>query len=256
MSEMRKAQSWEDWGTVDPMYAILTDPQFRFGKGDLEFFLSTGAGTIDSLLKKCDRLGICQRRESALDFGCGLGRLTAPLSAHFDSVIGLDVAATMVTQARAMHGDRCQFAVWQETDLAIYPSKSFDLVVSLLVLQHLPSRALMEGFMAEFVRILRPSGALVLNLPAVVPKPPVLPSWKTKEGIRKRLGIELRRAGVSPDLLYRRLDWVPEMTMTAIPDLDARRIFEAAGGEIRFVTEPTVDSGGTEDRTYYVGRRS
>ncbi len=256
MSGMRKAQSWEDWGAVDPMYAILTDPQFRFGQGDLDVFLSTGDGMIESLLKECDRLGIGQRRDTALDFGCGLGRLTAPLANHFESVVGIDVAATMVKQARAIHGSRCQFAVWQEADLSIYPSKSFDLIVSLLVLQHLPSRVLMEGFMAEFVRILRPGGALVLNLPAVVPKPPSLPSWKTREGLRKRLGIGLRRAGVSPDLLYRRLAWVPEMTMTAIPDPDARRIFEAAGGEILYVTEPTIDSGGTEDRTYYVGRRS
>ncbi len=254
MSETTNRRSWEDWGAVDPMYAILTDPQFRFGKGDLDYFLETGEGTITQVLAECERLGLCRQRGLALDFGCGIGRLTAPLADHFESVVGLDIASSMVERARSIHGDRCQFAVHQSDDLAMYPSRSFDFVLCLLVLQHLPTRSLMERYMTEFVRILRPGGALVLQLCSQVPSPPPLPPWKTKEGARKRLGLELRRWGVSPDYLYKRLDWLPEMTMTAISDDDARAVFASAGGQVLFATVPNVDPQGTEDRTYYVTR--
>jgi SAM-dependent methyltransferase len=236
------------------MYAILTNSQFRFGGGDLDEFYESGRNTIRDVIAECDRLGIAQTRGQALDFGCGVGRLTAPLAAYFDGVVGLDVAGSMIARARETHGDLCQFSVHLNDDLAMYPSRSFDFIVSLLVLQHLPSRALMERYMSEFVRILRPGGALVVNFPARVPTPPPLPPWNTKAGIRKRLGSELRHWRVSPDYLYRHLDWVPEMTMTAIPDDDVRSIFKAAGGEVSFSTEPNTDPQGTEDRIYYVTR--
>jgi len=251
VSETTNRKSWEDWGAVDPMYAIITDPQFRFGGGDLDYFFSTGEETITEVMGECKRLGLCAHRGQALDFGCGIGRLTAPLADHFESVVGLDIASSMIEQARRIHGDRCQFAVQYGDDLAMYPTNSFDLVNCLLVLQHLPTRALMERYMSEFVRILRPGGALVLQLSSKVPSPTPLPPWKTKEGAQKRLALELRRWGVKPDYLYRRLEWVPEMTMTAISDVDARAVLAAAGGEVRFATEPSGDVQ-TEGRIYYV----
>ena len=255
MTGTANRQSWEDWGAVDPIYAILTDPQYRLGGGDVAAFLASGEAIIRYLMAECDRLGLCENRGTALDFGCGVGRLTVPLTEYFDGVVGIDIASSMIARARAMHGDRCQFAVHHGEDLSIYPSKSFDLVVCLLVLQHLPTRSAMEHYMAEFVRILRPGGAVALQLPATVPSAPPVPPWRTKEGVRRRAGIELRRWGVSPQILYERLGWAPEMTMVALPDADARAVIASAGGEVRFSTAPDVDPGGTESRIYFVTRR-
>ena len=254
MSETANRQSWEDWGAVDPIYAILTDPQYRLGQGDLSAFLASGHDMIRYVMTECERLGLCQNRGTALDFGCGVGRLTAPLAEYFDGVVGIDIASSMIERARALQGDRCQFAVHHGEDLSIYPSKSFDLVVCLLVLQHLPTRPAVERYMAEFVRILRPGGALALQLPATVPAAPPTPSWFTRRGARVRAGAELRRLGVSPQVLYRHLGWAPEMTMVAIPDADARAVLASAGGEVRFSSAPDADPGGTESRIYFVTR--
>ena len=50
-------QAWQDWGTVNPLYGILTDPRYRHG-GDVKEFLRTGEGTVASLMGDVDGLGL------------------------------------------------------------------------------------------------------------------------------------------------------------------------------------------------------
>jgi hypothetical protein len=59
---------------------------------------------------------------------------------------------------------------------------------------------------------------------------------------------------VSADFLYKRLDWVPEMTMTAVPEALIRETLAAAGGNIVWATPPDIDRGGTESRIFFVTR--
>ena len=62
----------------------------------------------------------------ALDFGCGVGRLTQPLADHFEEVRGVDVSPVMLEQARQFnrHGDRCQY-VWNDAaDLRMFADRS------------------------------------------------------------------------------------------------------------------------------------
>ena len=255
MSSKMHRQAWEDWGSVNPLYAILTDPQFRYG-GDRDAFFRTGEEFVGFLLAECDRLGLAQRRQRALDFGCGVGRVTAPLGARFDSVIGLDVAQSMVETARQRHADRpnCTFEVHAADDLSRFGDETFDLVVSVFVLQHLPTLRAILVYLGELVRVLRPGGALIVQLPSKVPPPDALPPWPTREGLRRRGAPLLRRLGVSPAFLYRRLDWVPEMTMTGVPEAQIRETLVAAGGSVVYTTPPDIDRNGTESRVFFVTR--
>jgi SAM-dependent methyltransferase len=249
-------QAWEDWGSVDPLYAILTDPKYRHGGGDRSEFLETGEQFASAILDQCDALGLAQDRGRALDFGCGVGRVTAPLSRRFDEVVGLDISESMVASARKLHAARtnCTFEVQRSDDLAHYPDGSFDLVLCVLVLQHLSTRQAILRYLAEFARVLRPGGALVVQLPSSVPAATALPGWRTRAGLRARAGIFLRRLGVSPRVLYRRLDWVPEMTMTAVADDLTRSTLAKNGTPVVFTTAPDVDRGGTESRIYFATR--
>jgi SAM-dependent methyltransferase len=249
-------QAWEDWGSVDPLYAILTDPKYRHGGGDRSEFLETGEELASAILGQCDALGLAQDRGRALDFGCGVGRVTAPLSRRFGEVLGLDISPSMVASARKLHADQANltFEVQQSDDLARYPDGSFDLVLCVLVLQHLSSQQAILRYLAEFARVLRPGGALVVQLPSSVPPPTALAGWRTRAGLRARVAIFLRRLGVSPKVLYERLDWVPEMTMTAVPDELARATLAASGAPVVFTTAPDVDRGGTESCIYFASR--
>lgn len=249
-------RAWNDWGVVNPLYAILTHPKFRHG-GPTAEFLDSGEGTVATVLAEVSRLGLCPQRRAALDFGCGVGRLTVPLSRRFEEVTGVDVAPSMLEEARRLHGElaNCRFVCNPGSGLAWVPDGSVDLVLCLLVLQHLESTAAIEHHLGEFVRVLRPGGAVVVQLPTHVPahKPP-LPPARTRAGARTRAAMALRRLGVPAQVLYDRLDWVPQMTLLALPDDRVRAAVEGAGGRIRHATDPETDAGGTVDRTYYLTR--
>lgn len=249
-------RAWEDWGVVDPLFAILTEPRFRRG-GDIGGFLATGEADIQGVLAETDRLQICAGRVSALDFGCGVGRLTAPLSQHFEHTMGVDIAPSMLETARELHAgrDNCEFRLNQGDDLRWLDDCSFDLVLSLLVLQHMDSVQMIETFLREFVRVLKPGGALVFQIPSSVPAHKIpLPSWKSIPGMRIRTANALRHIGVPAHILYNRLDWVPQMTLLALSDERTRSVLESAGGMVAHVTPTAPDSGGTVHRTYFVTR--
>jgi ubiquinone/menaquinone biosynthesis C-methylase UbiE len=255
-SSKAQSQAWEDWGAVNPLYAVLTDPKYRHG-GDIDEFLRSGEETVNGILSQTDRLGIGRGRNAAIDFGCGIGRLAVGLANHFEEVTAVDASSTMLASARELHSDRSNldFRLSRDKDLGWIPDGSFDLVLSLLVLQHLESTQAIETFLREFVRILKPGGAIVVQLPSSVPahRPP-LPRWTTPAGVRVRTAKLLRRVGVPAPMLYKRLDWVPEMTLLALPEETTRRILEEAGGALVHVTPAQMDAGGTIDHVYFVTR--
>ncbi len=249
-------QAWEDWASLDPFYAILTDPKFRHGGGDRAEFFETGQSMASGVLLQCDELGLAQGHGRALDFGCGVGRISAPLSQTFGEVIGLDVSPSMVAEARKVHASvtNCRFEVHQGNTLGHYQDQSFDLVFCVLVLQHLSSQAAILEYLQEFVRVLRPGGALAFQLPSSVPAPLPLPHWRTRTGLKARLAPILRRLGVSAKSLQDRWDWAPQMTMTAVPEDLTLKTLSDAGASVVFATPVDVDRGGTSSRIYFATR--
>jgi SAM-dependent methyltransferase len=113
-------------------------------------------------------------------------------------------------------------------DLSRYASGSVDFLSCLLVLQHLPSRDAIEGYLREFVRVLSPGGVAVVQLPVRVPPP----ADDLYMPLRTRGKRWLRAVGVSPTFLYERLGWEPEMLMSGIPYEETVTIFETAGGRL------------------------
>ncbi len=163
------ARRWTALGASDPMWAALTDAG-RGGRWDAGEFLGTGRVEIDAVLDLLRRRGCGPVLGTALDFGCGPGRLTAALAAcGFERVIGVDVSPTMLEKARevlpAELADRCEFVLNTATDLSVVPTDTVDLVYTCRVLQHMPP-PLFRGYLREFMRIVRPGGLAVFQVPA------------------------------------------------------------------------------------------
>jgi SAM-dependent methyltransferase len=253
MGENRRA--WEDWGRVDPLWAILTEPAGRNGNWDLDAFFESGQRIVDSLWEDGRRLGVPARTAAGLDFGCGVGRLSRALAQHVQHVVGLDIAESMVAEARRLNHEvaGCEFVVLRDNDLRAFADGSFDVVITLLALQHIPSVTAIETYLREFVRILAPDGLLIFQLPTHVPAAPArtLRSWLRP---RTRLGDALRRVGVSPHWLYRRLRWTPAMPMMALSYERAVAVLSAAGGCVLSSQQTKPDHGGVESRYYHVTR--
>jgi SAM-dependent methyltransferase len=168
-------RDWEGLAVDDPLWAVLTRPDRRGGRWDPDEFFATGSEEVAAVIGRVRRLAPALWPGRALDFGCGVGRLTRPLADHFDEVVGVDIAPTMIDLARRYHADRpsCRFEVNQTEDLARFPSGRFDLVLSLIVLQHVPPATAVR-YLRELCRVVAPGGVLAVQVPArpVDPAPP------------------------------------------------------------------------------------
>lgn len=165
---------FEELGRDDPMYAALSRNALRGNRWDPDEFFENGRLEIRDVVAYVADRGIEFQRGRALDFGCAVGRLTQALADHFQEVVGVDIAVSMVERARAFnrHGERVAYIANTAPDLALFDSESFDFVYTNKVLQHIPP-ALQLGYMREFVRILRPGGVAIFqtrNGPIVRPR--------------------------------------------------------------------------------------
>jgi 2-polyprenyl-3-methyl-5-hydroxy-6-metoxy-1,4-benzoquinol methylase len=159
---------WTEFGKQDPLWAILTHESKKGGKWDADEFFELGRRDVDAWLGAAIAVKPDLTLGRALDFGCGVGRLTQSLATHFETVIGVDIAPTMIEEAKKYnrHGDRCNYYVNDRPDLRQFPDAEFDFIFTLIVLQHMaPHYA--KGYLKEFMRLLKPGGVVLFQLPEV-----------------------------------------------------------------------------------------
>jgi SAM-dependent methyltransferase len=149
------------------LWAILVHPEKTGRRWDPDEFFTTGVHEIASVMGRLDRWGLPVSRRRALDFGCGVGRLTQPLADHFEEVRGVDISPVMLEQARHFnrHGDRCQYVWNNQSDLRMFADRSMDLIYSKITLQHIRPRRV-RAYLKEFLRVLAPGGLLLFQLPS------------------------------------------------------------------------------------------
>jgi len=96
-----------------------------------------------------------------VEIGCGVGRMTRWAAQHFGEVHGLDISQEMLARARERLRDCANVTLHlgSGADLAGLPEAYFDLAFSYIVFQHIPSREIIEAYVRDAVRVLRPGGA-------------------------------------------------------------------------------------------------
>jgi SAM-dependent methyltransferase len=246
VSLQRTKQDWEELAAVDPLWAILSDPQRRYGRWELAEFFATGDTEIAEVLRVAQSLGVPNARGRALDFGCGVGRLTRALSARFACCWGIDIAEGMIERARRYNADRenCTFLVNVAPDLRLFETASFDFVYSSIVLQHMPDTATVRRYVAEFLRLVRPGGAVVFQMPYHIP-------WRNRWQLRRRLYALLRRLRVGERYLYDTLGLNP-IRMLAMREAELRSFIVRCGGVVARVEPDSDPNGPIRGLRYYV----
>jgi SAM-dependent methyltransferase len=149
---------WNDRAREDANYYVAFG---RRQQNDDEFF-ATASDLVRELEAELRRLPPRPEGWTALEIGCGPGRLMRPMSRHFREIHGVDVSDEMVRLANEkLQGIAHAHAhATPDSSLSMFPDESFDFVYSYAVFQHIPSRDVVLGYLAEAGRVLRPGGIL------------------------------------------------------------------------------------------------
>lgn len=103
------------------------------------------------LLRNVTEQNLPEKSCQVLDIGCGNGNFVIDeLRDHFLSVVGVDMDANAVTK-----NVTCEKVVLYDGHKLPFPDQSFDVVLSLWVLEHVQDP---KEFFAEVSRVLRPGG--------------------------------------------------------------------------------------------------
>jgi SAM-dependent methyltransferase len=245
----KQKQNWDELGELDPLWAVLTEPQLRFGYWDPSAFFRTGQEEIDEILAVAKRLERPARFERALDFGCGVGRLTRALAPYFRECHGTDISESMINRAIMLNQGvaNCKFILNVNSDLAQFNDGSYDLVITRRVLQHLPGQALIRTYICELVRVLAAGGLLVFQVPSFIPP-------RRRMQLRRRGYAVLRGLGVSPRVLYEKLTLNP-MRMSYLPKDEVESLLTTCGTHLLCAVEDNhLQREGMTSWTYYVSR--
>jgi SAM-dependent methyltransferase len=230
------SREWDDLARGDALWEVLSDPDRSDGRWELDEFFASGRREMEPTLERARELGRPERAGRALDFGCGVGRLTRALSGHFDECVGVDISTEMVEQARRLNSDRenCEFVVNVASDLGRFEDRSFDLVYSSKVLQHMASGELACAYIGEFLRVLHPGGIAIFQLWTSIP-------LRNRIQPRRRLYGALRRLRV-PDERLKRLGLSPRGRGIAVREARVREVVERHGHRLAH-TEPDGEWG-------------
>jgi SAM-dependent methyltransferase len=230
----RHKQDWEELAEFDPFWAVLTRRDRKNSRWDPQEFFALGESEVSVVLEESRGFSppLPARFERALDYGCGVGRLTMALSAYFQECLGIDISERMVSLARKYNAEcnansrNCTFVVGSGADLSDVEGRSIDFVYCSLVLQHVPELRLAEDLIREFMRIVREDGIVVFQMPSRI-------APLAQPRVRRRLYAVLRRLGVGSTFLIRTARSNP-MRMNALPTERVRSLVEDSGGRVLF----------------------
>ena len=126
----------EDWKGIsgEPFYGVFSHPDQWFRDKltpeRLEYFWETGRSEIDGVLAKLRAHFGHFEPQSAIDFGCGVGRLSRAIGRHVRRVIGVDVAPGMIEEAKRWGEPHIEYRLG-------LPDETVDWVNSIIVFQHI-----------------------------------------------------------------------------------------------------------------------
>lgn len=152
-------RDWDKRAAENAHYYVNT---MRSDWTEADFFANGEAAVADDILT--DMTNICQGKDpkqmKVIEIGCGAGRLTQALSKIFGGVYAVDVSGVMVETARKSLAGRTNVHLFENNgrDLSVIPPGEYDFAYSGWVFQHIPSREVIDTYVREVHRLLRPGG--------------------------------------------------------------------------------------------------
>jgi SAM-dependent methyltransferase len=222
-------KSWNELAIRDPLWAILIWPEKYGNKWKVDEFFANGDIEIREVMRHIQSVHQDVGLKKALDFGCGVGRLSQALGHYFQEVTGVDISEQMIELAKkyAEAGvRRCTYVVNKAPDLKIFKDETFDFVYSNITLQHM-DKELCRRYIGEFLRVVSRKGIVIFQLPSHR-------AWTLQGQILRLL----------PYKIYRKLRYpnFPFVPMNSIGKEEVVHLLTKSGGKVLHV-EPDQNGG-------------
>lgn len=146
------------------MYAALSRGKPGASWSEEEFF-ATGVEAVREVLERARRVSPELGGRLAVEIGCGPGRNVYALAGHFASAVGYDVSPTMVRlcEENPRRPENTVFRVAGAPELAGIEDGSVDLVMTVIVMQHIAAWELIASYIRETGRALAAGGVAALH---------------------------------------------------------------------------------------------
>ena len=220
----RSNAEWEQWGEVDPLWAVASWADKEAGSDAAwteEEFYALGRQDWADFLAHWKRYGVTPG--SCVEIGCGAGRLTAAMAEFFAHVHGVDVAERMLDRVPPLPN-----VTLHKTDGLTLPldDESVDAAFSTHVFQHFDSIEESQRNWREIERVLRPGGTLMVHLPVyIAPRglgKTVDRLSAIKQGVRD-VKAQVRRTLGRPVMRWRNYGWdalAPSLGTVGLVDVE------------------------------------
>lgn len=239
---MNTDTEWEKWGQADPYYGVFSDARFRKvqpGSSEWDFFFAAGERDIALALERVRaQIDASFAPARALDFGCGVGRVAIPLARQATQVVGVDVSAAMLEEARRnasrLGVGNVEFVLTDDALSGVVGP--FDFIHSLIVFQHIPVARGLEIF-RRLLELLQPGGMATLHFPYARQRHADsfgAPGWRERLRVRVVQSLRYLKSGLS------RAEPVMEMNLYPLNAL--LYIAQAAG--VQALQAELMDHGG------------
>lgn len=152
---------WQAIASTHPYFGVLANEQFRNpDAAALREFFESGERDIEAIEAALRRAFGRHTPRSALDFGCGVGRLLIPMARRAGRAYGVDVAQGMLDLAQK-HATEAGVSVQLSREIPV--EQRFDWVNSMIVVQHIPP---VRGYniIRSLWNCVAPGGALTIHV--------------------------------------------------------------------------------------------
>lgn len=157
-------ETWEHLARDDAEYYILTeDVDFGTPQGQQHFY-DSGSADANGIWTQ-SRRWMDGEPTTAVEIGCGIGRLTLPMARRLPEIRAIDVSPTMLRRL----ADNCA-AAGLDSVRGFLPAEAWDtgrpvdFAYSRWVLQHIPDFGVIEGYVARLGACMRPGAVAHLQL--------------------------------------------------------------------------------------------
>lgn len=155
----RMREDWDDRAQRNAYHFIASGRE----EWTEEEFYASGRESVQQLIVD-DAERICPGRELSslrvLEIGCGAGRMTRPLAETVAEVHGIDVSGEMIKRAHlALEAHDNAFVYHGDgAGLDAVEARDFDLAFSYIVFQHIPTIEVIEAYVRDVAKRLKPGG--------------------------------------------------------------------------------------------------